>query len=469
MRDVQQRTALARLGLIVVLAGGCTVGPNYKRPVVTVPQDYRGLPEDQAGHPDPVSLADQKWWEVFQDETLQELIRSALQQNYDVRIAAVRILEARAQLGITRADQFPTAAAGAAALNERLPQSRISPATNTTAYQVNVSAEWELDFWGKFRRATESARANLLANEWARQEVISTVVSDVASAYFQLRELDLELEISSQTLASRRDSLRLTQLLADRGATSLLDVRQAEQLVFGAAASIPDLEERIEQQENFISALLGNNPQAVPRGRRLTDQPRAPEVPAGLPSALLERRPDIRQAEQQVVAANASIGVAKADYFPQIALTGTGGSQSYALTNLFGGPAGLWTLAASAAQPIFQGGRLRNRVELAEAQQQEAALFYQRAIQQAFREVSDALIAYRRSQEFRIQQEQLTRSAEDATRLSNMRYSGGATSYLEVLDSETRKFAAQLNLAQAQLNELQSMVRIYRALGGGWN
>jgi len=469
MRDVQQRTALARLGLIVVLAGGCTVGPNYKRPVVTVPQDYRGLPEDQAGHPDPVSLADQKWWEVFQDETLQELIRSALQQNYDVRIAAVRILEARAQLGITRADQFPTAAAGAAALNERLPQSRISPVTNTTAYQVNVSAEWELDFWGKFRRATESARANLLANEWARQEVISTVVSDVASAYFQLRELDLELEISSQTLASRRDSLRLTQLLADRGATSLLDVRQAEQLVFGAAASIPDLEERIEQQENFISALLGNNPQAVPRGRRLTDQPRAPAVPAGLPSALLERRPDIRQAEQQVVAANASIGVAKADYFPQIALTGTGGSQSYALTNLFGGPAGLWTLAASAAQPIFQGGRLRNRVELAEAQQQEAALFYQRAIQQAFREVSDALIAYRRSQEFRIQQEQLTRSAEDATRLSNMRYSGGATSYLEVLDSETRKFAAQLNLAQAQLNELQSMVRIYRALGGGWN
>ena len=469
MRDVQQRTALARLGLIVVLAGGCTVGPNYKRPVVTAPQDYRGLPEDQAGHPDPVSLADQKWWEVFQDETLQELIRSALQQNYDVRIAAVRILEARAQLGITRADQFPTAAAGAAALNERLPQSRISPATNTTAYQVNVSAEWELDFWGKFRRATESARANLLANEWARQEVISTVVSDVASAYFQLRELDLELEISSQTLASRRDSLRLTQLLADRGATSLLDVRQAEQLVFGAAASIPDLEERIEQQENFISALVGNNPQAVPRGRRLTDQPRAPEVPAGLPSALLERRPDIRQAEQQVVAANASIGAAKADYFPQIALTGTGGSQSSALTNLFGGPAGLWTLAASAAQPIFQGGRLRNRVELAEAQQQEAALFYQRAIQQAFREVSDALIAYRRSQEFRIQQEQLTRSAEDATRLSNMRYSGGATSYLEVLDSETRKFAAQLNLAQAQLNELQSMVRIYRALGGGWN
>jgi multidrug efflux system outer membrane protein len=281
--------------------------------------------------------------------------------------------------------------------------------------------------------------------------------------------LDLELEISRQTLESRRDSLRLTQLLSDRGATSLLDVRQAEQLVFGAAASIPDLEQRIEQQENFISTLLGNNPQAVPRGRGLTEQPHAPEVPAGLPSTLLERRPDIREAEQEVVATSANIGVAKADLFPHISLTGTGGFQSASLTSLFTGPAGLWTLAASAAQPIFQGGRLRNRVALAEAQQQESALAYQRAVQQAFRDVSDALVAYRKSQEFRVQQEQLTRSAEDATRLSHMRYTGGAASYLEVLDSESRKFAAQLNLAQAQLNELESMVRIYHALGGGWD
>ena len=280
--------------------------------------------------------------------------------------------------------------------------------------------------------------------------------------------MDLELEIAQQTLTSRRDSLRLTQLLSDRGATSLLDVRQAEQLVFGAAQSIPDLEGRIEQQENFISTLLGNNPQAVPRGRRLTEQPHAPELPAGLPSTLLERRPDILQAEEQLVAFNANIGVAKADLFPRIALTGTGGFQSAALTSLFSGPAALWTLGATAAQPVFEAGRLRNRVRLAEAQQQEATLIYQRTIQQAFREVADALIAYRKSQEFHVQQEQLTRSAEDALRLSNMRYQGGATSYLEVLDSESRKFLAQLNLAGAQLNELQAMVRIYRALGGGW-
>jgi len=371
-------------------------------------------------------------------------------------------------LGITRADQLPTVNATGSVVNQRVPQSIGRPAVNTSVGQLGLSSAWELDFWGKFRRSTESAQAALLSQEWAQRQVRTTLVSDVASAYFRLRELDLELEISRRTLTSRQGSLRLTQILADRGAISMIDVRQAEQLVYGAGAVIPDTERRIEQQENFISTLLGNNPQAVPRGRRLTEQPHAPEVPAGLPSALLERRPDIRQAEQGVVAANASIGVAKADYFPQISLTGTGGLQSAALTSLFSGPAGLWTLAASAAQPIFQGGRLRNRVALAEAQRQEAALAYQRTILQAFREVADALIAYRKSQEFRVEQERLTRSAEDATRLSNMRYTGGATSYLEVLDSNSRTFAAQLNLAQAQLNELQTMVRIYRALGGGW-
>ena len=331
-----------------------------------------------------------------------------------------------------------------------------------------MSFAWELDFWGKFRRATESARASLLAQEWARRQVISSLVSDVASAYFQLRELDLELEISRQTLASRTDSLRLTQVLADHGATSMLDVRQAEQLVYGAAASIPDLEQRIEQQENFISTLVGKNPESVVRGRKLLDQPHALQVPAGLPSSLLERRPDIRQAEQQLIAANAQIGVAKADYFPHITLTGSGGYQSSALTSLFAGQAGLWTFGANAVQPVFEGGRIRNRVKLAQAQTEEATLSYQRTVQQAFRDVSDALVAYSKSQEFRMQLEQLTHSAEEATKLSNMRYKGGAASYLEVLDSDTRYFLAQISLAQAQLRELQSLVQIYRSLGGGW-
>ena len=456
------------VGFLVMLCSGCTVGPNYKKPPVAVPPEYRGAAAEQAGKSGVASFGDEKWWDAFQDQTLRDLIQTALKQNYDVKIAAARILEARAQLGITRADQLPTVAASASSVNERIPPSARIPAIETTANQVSVALAWELDFWGKFRRATESARASLLAQEWAQRQVISSLASDVASAYFQLRELDLELEISRQTLASRKDSLRLTQILADHGATSMLDVRQAEQLVYGAAAAIPDVEQRIEQQENFISTLLGNNPQAIARGRKLVDQPHALEVPAGLPSSLLERRPDIRQAEQQLIAANAQIGVAKAQYFPQIALTATGGYQSSALSSLFVGPAGLWTLGGHAVQPVFTGGKIRNQVRLAQAQTEEATAFYQRTVQQAFRDVSDALVAYRKSQEVRVQQQQLTYSAEEATKLSNMRYKGGATSYLEVLDSDTRYFVAQLALSQAQLRELQALVQIYRSLGGGW-
>jgi multidrug efflux system outer membrane protein len=462
------RKEILVVGLLVVLCAGCAVGPNYKRPAVPAPPEYRGVPPDQTGKSVVASFGEQKWWDAFQDEVLSDLIRTALKQNYDVRIAAARILQARAQVGISRADQLPSVSAGASAVNERIPQTVRIPSIETSATQVSLSLAWELDFLGKFRRATESARANLLSQEWAQRQVIRSLVSDVASTYFQLRELDLELEISRQTLASRKDSLRLTQILADGGATSMLDVRQAEQLVFTAAASIPDLERRIEQQENFISILLGNNPQGVARGRKLVDQPHALEVPAGLPSALLERRPDIRQAEQQLVAANAQIGVAKADYFPQILLTASGGYQSSALTGLFSGPAGLWTFGGSALQPVFEGGRIRNRVRFARARTEEATAVYQQTVQQAFRDVSDALVGYRKSQEFRIQQEQLTHSAEEATKLSNMRYKGGATSYLEVLDSDTRYFSAQLNLAQADLNELQAFVGLYSALGGGW-
>jgi len=459
---------LASLFLLSLLLAGCAVGPNYKRPKVDVPTVYRGSAAEQAPNSGAASLGDQKWWEVYPDEELQMLIRIALQQNYDVRIAAARILQAQAQLGITRADQFPSVAAGAAASEQRSAQSKIIPAFTSSANQVNLSLAWELDFWGKFRRSTEAARANLLASEWARQEIISTLVSNIATAYFQLRELDLELEISKSTLGSRQNSLKLTQLLADHGSTSMLDVRQAEQLVFTAAEQIPDLERRIEQQENFISTLLGQNPGAVARGRKLTEQPHAPEVPAGLTSALLERRPDIRQAEQQLIAFNARIGVAKAAYFPQINLTADAGYQSSALTGLFSGPAGLWSFGGALTQPIFEGGRLRNNVRLTEAQMQEAVIFYQQTIQEAFREVADALIGYRKSQEFRAQQELLTRSAQDAARLSDIRYKGGAASYLEVLTNQTNYFSAELNLAQAERNELLALVGLYKALGGGW-
>ncbi len=459
---------LIALSLVMLLLSGCAVGPNYKRPSVNVPGTYRGASSQEAPLPAAESLGDQKWWEVFQDQQLQDLMHTALQQNYDIRIAATRILQAQAQVGITRADQLPTISGGAQAVDQRSARSKFFPAFETSANQVDLSLAWELDFWGKYRRATESARANLLATEWARETVISTLVSDVAAAYFQLRELDLQLEISRRTLVSRQDSLRLTQMLANGGATSMLDVRQAEQLVFTAAETIPDLERRIEQQENFISTLLGNNPGPIARGTKLTEQPHAPEIPAGLPSSLLERRPDIRQAEAQLIAANAQIGVAKAAYFPQITLTASGGYQSSGLTSLFTGPAGLWSFGGSLVQPIFTGGKIRSNVKFTEARQQEAALVYQQTIQQAFRGVSDALVEYRKDREFREQQEQLAFSAQDAARLSETRYRGGATSYLEVLTNETNYFDSELGLAQAQLNELLGLVSIYRNLGGGW-
>jgi outer membrane protein, multidrug efflux system len=460
----------ARLFLLsaTLLASGCTVGPNYKRPTVPVPGSYRGTVPDQAAQTELNALGDQKWWDVFQDDQLRTLIRTALTQNYDSRIAASRVLEAQAKLGITRADQFPSVGAGAGIFDTRTAQSKFLPAFETSTGQVNLSAAWELDFWGKYRRATEAARANLIASEWARREVLSTLVANVASAYFQLRALDLELEISKRTLTSRQESLRLTRILADGGSTTLLDVRQAEQLVFTASAEIPVLEQQIEQQENFLSILLGQNPGDIPRGQTLTEQRQPPQVPSGLPSSLLERRPDIQQAEAQMVAANAEIGVARAAYFPQISLSGTGGFQSSALTSLFTGPAGAWSFGASLAQPIFTGGRLRSEVRLAEARQQTAALFYQQSIQGAFRSVSDALVAYHKTREFRAQQELLFRSAEDAARLSHMRYSGGVTGYLEVLTNETNAFSTELGLVQAQVNELLAVVQLYQALGGGW-
>ncbi|HET9285244.1 MAG TPA: efflux transporter outer membrane subunit [Candidatus Angelobacter sp.] len=469
------------LALTAVLAG-CAVGPNYHRPAVDVPTAYRQPPEETttappaangqtqpvAGYSAAASLGDEKWWEVFQDKELQGLIRTALKNNYDVRIAAARVLEAQAQLGITRANQLPEVSVGGNITGERSASSGPIPSFQTSFGQVNAVGSWNLDFWGKYRRATEAARANVLSAQWAQKEVMSTLVANVASDYFVLRQLDLELEISKRTLTSRRDSLQLVQTLEQHGINSLLDVRQSEQLVYTAAAEVPDLERQITQEENAISILLGNNPGDVPRGLKLTEQPHAPEVPVGVPSSLLARRPDILQAEQNLVAANAQIGVARAAYFPQISLTGAGGYESTALTNLFTGPAGFWSLVGGVSQPIFQGGRLKSNVRFTEAQRQEFLLTYKQTIQGAFRDVSNALVAYQKNREFRIQQEHLVASAQDAARLSEVRFKAGTTDYLEVLTNNTNYFSAELALAQAQGNELTALVQLYQALGGGW-
>jgi len=455
--------------LLAATATACTVGPAFKRPAVDLPPTFRGAPPDDAASA--TAFGDQAWWDVFDDDRLRELIETALRQNFDLRIAAARIIEAQAQLGVTRADQFPTVDGHAEASRSRAARSVVPfplDPYERSDLQLTVTAAWEVDFWGKYRKATEAARAVLVATEWGRRAVATDLVAQVAGAYFELRSLDLQLDIATRALASRREGLRLTEVAARGGATSLLDVRGAEQLVFTAAAATADLQRQIAQHENSISVLLGLNPSGVVREVSVAQNARLPDVPAGLPSALLDRRPDINQAEQRLVAANANIGIAKAAFFPQVTLTGSGGFESSALSALLSQPAGLWSMGAALAQPIFNAGRTRSRVAVARAQQEEAVLIYRQTVQQSLRDVSDALVAYRQGRLFREQQEQLDRAAADARRLAEIRYRGGATSFLEVLDSETRALSAQLGLAQAELNERLALAQIYRALGGGW-
>ena len=458
---------LLLLGSFVFLTG-CMVGPKYRRPPVSVPQVYRGQAAT-APAAAATSLGNEKWWQVFQDPILVRLIHTADARNYDVRIAATRVLEAQAVLGITRANQFPFASVGAGIFSQQNPKiTKVFPAYQVNAGRVNLSVIWDLDFWGKYRRETQAARAELLATEWGQRAVLSSVVSSVATSYFQLRALDSELAIAKRTLASRQDSLRLIRVLEKNGSASQLDVSQALQLVDTAAEAIPDLERQIEQQENLIRILLGENPGPVPRGRPLIEQPAPPSVPAGLPSELLERRPDIRMAEESLIAANAQIGVVKAALFPDISLTGTGGLESYALNRLISGSGEMWNAAVNVTQPVFEAGALRAGVRLAQAQWQQMVLTYQQTIQQAFEQASNALIGYQNYREFRRQQQRLTQAAEESDRLSMVLYRNGGASYLQVLTSETNYFAAELNLVQAQLNERLALVQIYQALGGGW-
>ena len=452
---------------IAVLLAGCAVGPNYKRPIVNAPTDYRDNFAAQAASAS--SLGNENWWQVYQDPVLVQLIHTALQQNYDVRIAVARVLEAQAQLGVTRANQFPSASVGAGVFSEQNPKvSSLFPAYQVNAGQLNLSVIWNLDFWGKYRRQTEAARAQMLASEWGRRAVISSLVANVATAYFQLRALDTELDIDKRTLASRRQSLQLTQVLFTSGSATDLDVSQSEQLVYTASETIPDLERQIRQQENQLSILIGENPGPIARGRTVTEQPAPNAVPAGVPSELLERRPDVREAEENVVAANAQIGVAKSAFFPSISLTGTGGLESNALNRFLSAPSQTWNAGFALTQPVFEGGRLRSGLRLAQAQHREAVLSYQQTVQNALEQVSNALIATQKNREFREQQEMLTGAAQRTERLSEVLYKNGGASYLQVLTSETNHLAAELSLVQAQLNERLALVQLYQSLGGGW-
>jgi multidrug efflux system outer membrane protein len=451
------------------------VGPNYQRPLLKTPENFRA--PDPLPAPQATSLADLKWWEIFKDEKLQDLIRAALVANYDLRDAVVRVEEARASLGVVRSNQFPQIGAGGAVELTRLSRDGATPLP--ASFLPSQNRNWgeaslnllsfEVDIWGRLRRSTEAARANLLSAEETRRAVVVTLVSDVATAYLHLRELDYELEISKATLATRQDSLGLTINRQTGGVATLLDLRQAEQLVDVAEQTIPGLQQQIEQTENQITLLLGKSPAGIVRGQDFMQQQLPPDVPAGLPSALLERRPDILAAEQSLVAANANIGVAKAAYFPQISLSGFLGGQSTQLSSLFNGPHSAWSFVPQLSQPIFTAGRLKSNVKLAEAQREEALIQYEKGVQTAFTEVSDALIAHQRVRESRLKQEALVTTLQDRTRLAYVRYRGGVDTQLNALDADRDLFQAQLSLAEIRLNELLSVVQLYKALGGGWN
>jgi len=449
------------------LIGGCAVGPNYHRPAVPTPGAYHDLNANPEVPPQAASFADLHWWEVFQDPQLQELIRTALKQNYDLQIAIERINAARAQVAITRSSLFPQASGDATFAGGK--QQYFPYKSNIL--QVAADVSFQLDLFGQIRRATEASRAQLLGTEEAQRTVTLTLVSDVASAYFSLLQLDLELQITKDTVQTQEGSVKLTSLRLDHGVATKLDVLQAQQVLDTANAQIPDLERQIGQEEDAISILLGNYPGAVPRGRKLPEQYLPPEVPAGLPSSLLARRPDIRQAEQTLIAANAQIGVAKAAFFPQISLTSSGGGafgRSGTFTSLMSSQNTIWSYGASVSQPIFTGGALHGNLHLAESQHQQALLAYKEAIQHAFGDVSDALIGYQKLHEVRVQQQRLVADLAESVRLSDMRYRGGTTTYLEVLDGQRSLFAAELTLAQARGNEYQSLVQLYKSLGGGW-
>jgi outer membrane protein, multidrug efflux system len=460
--------------LISALLIGCrAVGPNYNRPRINPPDVFRGA-SNQTTITDASSLADLKWFEVFKDEALQELIRTALVQNYDLRDAVARVDAARANLGITRADQSPTITASSDVTSVRSSTSGSFPFPQGFEQRRTFGSialnmlSFEADIWGKLRRATEAAQANLLAAEENRKTVVTTLVGDVASAYFNLLESDMELEIAKRTLATREESLKLIRTRHEKGLATVLEVRQGEQLVRTAEKAIPGIEQVIEQTENQISLLIGQQPGPIRRGRSLTDQEQPPSVPPGLPSELLERRPDIHTAEQTLVAANAIIGVAKAAYYPRISLTGLLGSQSSQLSSLFTGATGVWQFVPQATQPIFTAGRLRSNVELTTAQKELALVQYERVIQTAFREVSDALVQHQKVREIRGKQESLVATLQDRSRLSYLRYRGGVDTLLNALDADRDLFDAELGLAQTRRNELLTLVQLYRALGGGW-
>jgi multidrug efflux system outer membrane protein len=457
---------------IAVLASGCALGPNYERPQVPTPPAWRELPAAEAE-----SLANTPWWELFDDPQLQELVRIALRENKDLLIAVERIEEARARYGFTRADLYPHVDIGATAGKLRfnggtlmhLPEGDTGgEPTETPIYNASAGISWEIDFFGRIRRATEAQRALLLGTEEARRSTVLTLVADVARAYFELRALDLQLEIARRTIESRGEYLVLARDRFEGGITPEVDMRQAEAELRRVEVIVFDLERLIAFKENQLSVLLGRNPGDIARGKAVTEQKTPAAVPAGLPAALLDRRPDIRVAEQRLAAATADIGQAKALLFPRVSLTGSFGFTSTEAESWFEGPSKAWNLVGNLLQPVFHAGKNRRRVEMTESQQRQVLYSYERTIIEAFRETEDALASYRLTGDQQRAQLERVRAERKVLELAELRYRGGVAAYLEVLDAQRSLFTAELDETQTIGAHLVSLVELYKALGGGW-
>ena len=450
--------------VLALLVSGCKVGPNYKRPAVVTPDQYRGVAPDISNQSGTQPFAEMQWETVFQDETLRALIKEALTNNYNMQIAASRIVQAQAVVGVVRANQLPNVSGAGGVNYQRNALALNGPTVDSLGIQVN----YIVDFWGKYRRATEAARAQLLATTYARDVVQTTLISAVATAYFQLRQFDYQLDFSQKTVIADRDVVRINNIKWKGGDSAISDVYQADLLLEQAEAQVYLDQQSIAQAENQISILLGRNPGPITRGLALNDQPHLEVVPTGLPSALLERRPDVRQTEETLVSANANVGVAKADFFPQISLTGQFGAASTALTSFLLGPATVWSVGGQVLQPLYAGGAISSNYKLAWAQRNEAELNYKQTVQIAFGDVANSLVGYNQTRLYRKKIQEQTKTYKDAADIANVRFAGGVTSFLEVLITQQQYFTSELQLAQAWESEMQFYVQLYQALGGGW-
>ncbi|MDA8163815.1 MAG: efflux transporter outer membrane subunit [Desulfobacteraceae bacterium] len=458
-----------RIGILLFLltaVAGCAIGPDYHRPPIVPPPAWR-VEETEVRN-----VIDTEWWRQFQDPVLDDLIVTAIRGNKDLLAATARVEEVYGQYGAVRAGLFPQIGYDASAQRQRTTENGFVPiepgiSPVYTTYRPEFTASWEIDIWGRLRRATEAARADLLGSEEARQGVVLTVVTSVAAAYITLRSLDRQLEIAQQTAKSYRQTLDLFRLSFRHGNISEVELSQAESQYYGALASIPLLQKQIAQQENALSLLLGHDPGPVPRGKAI-DRLNLPSIPAGLPSDLLARRPDIRQAEQVLISANAQIGVAKGQYFPSISLTGLLGTSSTELSSLFTGPSQVWSYSGTVAGPIFTGGRIKNQIRTAEAVKREMVANYERTIQNGFRDVNDALADQDRTRRRRDALANQVGALTTYARLARLRFDNGYAAYLEVLDAQSRLFVSELSYTQTLGNLFQAVINVYKAMGGGW-